>query len=194
MSSDNFVKLFYAPLMKSLDDLIRLHDLLSEETSKFTNNKARMPPTGYGTKENPGHIALWLISLDSQKASVMQWLGKDYLTKYKTLEPAVKFVRAKLMEGRSHSEIRQDFDAIRYDDIRHSQGVTNTRFQTPSYSHQASSYEPPRARQMPSRCGSSGSKVPILPDSTTVHYPPYTTVCCIVVAFHSLHVEVHPSF
>ena len=43
-------------------------------------------------------------------------------------------------------------------------------------------------------CGSSGSKVPILPDSTTVHYPPYTTVCCIVVAFYSLHVEVKPSF
>ena len=43
-------------------------------------------------------------------------------------------------------------------------------------------------------CGSSGSKVPILPDSTTVHYPPYTTVCCIVVATYSLHVEVHPSF
>ena len=43
-------------------------------------------------------------------------------------------------------------------------------------------------------CGSSGSKVPILPDSTTVHYPPYTTVCCIVVATYSLHVEVNPSF
>ena len=43
-------------------------------------------------------------------------------------------------------------------------------------------------------CGSSGSKVPILPDSTTVHYPPYTTVCCIVVAIYSLHVEVNPSF
>ena len=25
-------------------------------------------------------------------------------------------------------------------------------------------------------CDSSGSKVPILPDSTMVHYPPYTTV------------------
>ena len=38
------------------------------------------------------------------------------------------------------------------------------------------------------------SKVPILPDSTTVHYPPYTKVCCIVVAIYSLHVEVNPSF
>ena len=159
MSTDNFVKLFYAPLMKSINVLIQLHDLLSEETSKFTNNKARMPPTGYGTKEKPGHIALWLISLGSQKDSVMQWLGKDNLTRYKTLEPAVKFVRAKLMEGRSHSEIRQDFDTkltpIRYDDIRHSQGETNTRFQTPSYSHQVSSYEPTRARQIHSRPGFS---------------------------------------
>ena len=43
-------------------------------------------------------------------------------------------------------------------------------------------------------CDSSGFKVPILPDSTTVHYPPYTTVCCIVVAIYSLHVEVNPSF
>lgn len=43
-------------------------------------------------------------------------------------------------------------------------------------------------------CGSSGSKVPILPDSTTVHYSPYTTVCCIVVATYSHHVEVNPSF
>ena len=42
-------------------------------------------------------------------------------------------------------------------------------------------------------CGSSGS-IPILPDSTTVHYPLYTTVCCIVVATYSLHIEVHPSF
>jgi hypothetical protein len=159
MSTDNFSKIFYAPLMKSLNDLSQLHDLLSEETSKFTNNKAKMPPTGYGTKESPGHIALWLISLGSQKDSVMQWLGKDNLTKYKTLDAAVKFVRAKLMEGRSHSEIRQDFDAkltpIRYEEIRHTQGESNTRFQTPSYGHQVSTYEPTRARQMPSRAGFS---------------------------------------
>jgi hypothetical protein len=118
-----------------------------------------MPPTGYGTKESPGHIALWLISLGSQKDSVMQWLGKDNLTKYKTLDSAVKFVRAKLMEGRSHSEIRQDFDAkltpIRYEEIRHTQGETNTRFQTPSYGNKVTSYESTRTRQMPSRAGFS---------------------------------------
>ena len=32
MSTDNFSKIFYAPLMKSLNDLSQLHDLLSEET------------------------------------------------------------------------------------------------------------------------------------------------------------------
>ena len=159
MSTDHFSKIFYAPLMKSLNDLTQLHYLLTEETSKFTNNKAKMPPTGYGTKESPGHTALCLISLGSQKDSVMQWLGKDNLTKYKTLDATVKFVRAKLMEGRSHSEIRQDFDAklkpIRYEEIRHTQGESNTRFQTPSYDHQVSSYKPTRARQMPSRAGFS---------------------------------------
>ena len=67
----------------------------------------------------------------------MQWLGKDNLTKYKTLDPAIKFVRAKLMEGRSHSEIRQDFDAkltpIRYDDIRHTQGEKPTHVSKPHH-------------------------------------------------------------
>ena len=89
MNTDNF-KSFYPQLMKTLNDLVHLQDLFSEETSKFSNNTAKMPPTEYGTKESPEHIALWLISLGSQKDSVMQWLGKDNLTKYKTLEPAVK--------------------------------------------------------------------------------------------------------
>ena len=159
MSTDNFAKLFYAPLMKSLNDLVQLHDLLSEETSKFSNNKAKMPPTGFGTKESPGHIALWLISLGTQKDSVMQWLGKDNLSKYKALDPAVKFVRAKLMEGRSHSETRQDFDSkltpIRYEDIRHTQGESNTRMQTTSNSHHTGQYDSPRTRYLPSRVGFS---------------------------------------
>ena len=77
MSTDNSEKLLYARLMKSLSDIIHFHDLLSGETSKFTTNKAKMPPTGYETKGSPGDIALWLISFGSQKDSVMQWLGKD---------------------------------------------------------------------------------------------------------------------
>jgi hypothetical protein len=158
MNTDNF-KSFYPQLMKTLNDLVQLHDLLSEETSKFSNNKAKMPPAGYGTKESPGHIALWLISLGSQKDSVMQWLGKDNLSKYKTLDPAVKFIRAKLMEGRSQSEARMDFDAkltpIRYEDVRHTQGESNTRMQTPSHGHHISSYDSSRSRHQSSRVGFS---------------------------------------
>ena len=165
MNTDNF-KSFYPQLMKTLNDLVHLQDLFSEETSKFSNNTAKMPPTGYGTKESPGHIALWLISLGSQKDSVMQWLGKDNLTKYKTLEPAVKFIRAKLMEGRSQSEARMDFDAkltpIRYEDIRHTQGESYTRMQTPTNSHHTNQYDS-RPRQLPSRVGFSAAE--LLPSS-----------------------------
>jgi hypothetical protein len=152
MNTDNF-KSFYPQLMKTLNDLVHLHDLFSEETSKFSNNASKMPPNGFGTKETPGHIALWLISLGSQKDAIMQWLGKDNLSKYKTLEPAVKFIRAKLMEGRSQSEARMDFDAkltpIRYEDIRHTQGELHTRMQTPSNDHHAISSYTSRPRHLP---------------------------------------------
>jgi hypothetical protein len=155
MSTENFAKKFYVPLMKSLNDLIHLHDLLSDETSKFSTNKAKMPATSYGTKESPGHIALWLISLGAQKDSMLQWLGKDNLTKFKTLEPAVKFIRAKLMEGRSASEARQDFDAkltpIRYDDILHTQAESHTRFQVPHLGSHYGSQEAPRSQHQSQR-------------------------------------------
>jgi hypothetical protein len=127
MNTDTF-KSFYPQLMKTLNDLDQLHDLLSEETSKFSNNKAKIPPLDM-ERESPGHIALWLISLGSQKDSIMQWLGKDNLSKYKTLDPTVKFIRAKLMDGRSQSEARMDFDPkltpIRYEDVRHTKGESN---------------------------------------------------------------------
>jgi hypothetical protein len=45
----------------------------------------------YRQPETPGHIALCLISLESQKDAIMQWLGKDNLSKYNTLKPAVTF-------------------------------------------------------------------------------------------------------
>ena len=49
------------------------------------------------------------------------------------MEPAVKFIRAKLMEARAQSEARQDLDSkltpIRYEDIRHTQGENHTRQQ-----------------------------------------------------------------
>ena len=138
ISTDNFSSMFYAPLMKSLNDLIHLNDLMSQETSNHSVNKSKIPVPGYGTRDSPGQIALWLISLGSQKDSVLQWLSKDELVKYKNLDLAVKFIRAKLMEGRAQSEARQDFDAkltpIRYEDLRHIQGENHTRQQisTPS--------------------------------------------------------------
>ena len=133
INTDNFSKDFYAPLMKSLTDLVNLYELLSAETSNLSNNKSKIPVPGYGTKDSPGQISLWLISLGSQKDSVLQWLGKDELMKHKTLEPAIKFIRTRMMEGRAQSEARHDFDAkltpIRYEDLRHTQGESNTRQQ-----------------------------------------------------------------
>ena len=71
--------------MKSLNNLINLRDLLSEENSKHSNNKFKMPFKTYGTKESPGHIALWIISLGHQKDGVLQWLGKDELVNHKAV-------------------------------------------------------------------------------------------------------------
>ena len=113
ISTDNFSSTFYAPLMKSLTDLLHLHDLMSEETSNHSANKSKMPVPGYGTRDSPGQIALWLISLGAQKDSILQWLSKDELIKQKSVEQAVKFIRARLMEGRAQSEARQDLDATK---------------------------------------------------------------------------------
>ena len=52
---------------------------------------------GYCTKDNPGQIQLWLYSLGVQKDAILQWPGKDELVKHKTLEPAVKYIRTKVM-------------------------------------------------------------------------------------------------
>jgi hypothetical protein len=133
ISVENFSQLFYAPLMKSLNDLLHLHDLLSADTSNHSNNQAKMPQSGYGTRDTPGQTQLWIISLGTQKDSILQWLGKDELCKHKVLENAVKFIRSKLMQARLHSEERQDFESkltpVRYEDIRHTQGESHTRQQ-----------------------------------------------------------------
>ena len=160
VNTENFSKLFYIPLIKSLNDMLHLYDLLSEETSNTSNNKSKMPVSGYGTRETPGHIALWLISLGSQKEAIQQWLGKDDLTKYKNMEPAVKFIRAKLMEARAQSEARQDLDSkltpIRYEDIRHTQGENHTRQQISlPYKQHSSQHQRP-----------SFSAIQLEPDST----------------------------
>ena len=133
INTENFNKIFYVPLMKSLNDLINLHDLLGEETTNHSNNKSKMPSELYGTKDSPGHVALWIISLGHQKDAVLQWLGKDELLKHKTVALAVKYIRSKLMEARSQSEARQDLDAkltpIKYEEIRHTQAESYQRHQ-----------------------------------------------------------------
>jgi hypothetical protein len=133
ISTDNFSKMFYVPLMKSLNNMLNLHDLLSQETSNHSNNTSKMPSTSYGTKESPGHIQLWIISLANQKDAILQWLGKDELVKHKTVESAVKYIRSKLMEARTHSEANQDLDAkltpIRYDEVIHTQAESYQRRQ-----------------------------------------------------------------
>jgi hypothetical protein len=128
ISTDNISSSFYAPLMKSLNDLLHLYDLMSQEISNHSVNVSKIPVPGYGTRDSPGQISLWLIALGTQ------WLGKDKLIKHKTMESAVKFIRARLMEGRAQSEAPQDFDEkltpIRYEDLRHTQGESHTRLQT----------------------------------------------------------------
>ena len=58
-----------------------------------------MPLDRYGTTSNPGHVSLWIISLGLQKNPILQWLGKDELSKHKTLLIAVKYIKSKLLEG-----------------------------------------------------------------------------------------------
>ena len=106
LTTENFSSTFYAPLMKSLTDLHHLHDLMSEETSNHSTNKSKIPVQAYGTRDSPGQIALWLISLGTQKDSILQWLSKNDLVKHMTLESSVKFIRARLMEGCAQSESR----------------------------------------------------------------------------------------
>ena len=89
INPDNFSKLFYGPMVKSLTDLQQLCSLLSADTSPYSNNISKIPVPGYGTKDRPGQVQIWVISLGSQKDSILNWLGKDVLVKQKNLESAV---------------------------------------------------------------------------------------------------------
>ena len=53
VNTENFSKLLYIPLIKFLNDILHLHALLSEETSNTSNNKLKMPISGYGTRDSP---------------------------------------------------------------------------------------------------------------------------------------------
>ena len=86
-----------------------------------------------GTRESPGHISLWLISLGQQKDAFIQFFGSDRLKKFKTADSAVLYIRAQLIDARSKSESRQDLDSkfipINYEDLCHTSGESHSRQQ-----------------------------------------------------------------
>ena len=63
VNAENFARTFYGPLIDSLSSMLHLYDLLSHDSSNISNNASKMPVSGMGTRESPGHISLWLISL-----------------------------------------------------------------------------------------------------------------------------------
>jgi hypothetical protein len=134
LNTENFSRLYFAPLMKSLNDLLHLYELLSEESTNHSNNKAKMPSQSFGSMDNPGQILCWLISLGVHCNAVQQWLGKDELMKHKTVLHVVKYIRGKLLEGRSQSLSFQDLDSkltpVRYDNFRQTQGESFQRVQS----------------------------------------------------------------
>ena len=66
ISTDNFLSSFYARLMRSLKDLLYLY-LMSQETSNHSVNVSEIPAPGFGTRDSPDQIALWLSSLGTLK-------------------------------------------------------------------------------------------------------------------------------
>ena len=72
VNTEKFSKLFYIPLVKSLNDILHVHALLCEETSNTSRNKLKMTVSRYGTRNSPGHISLWLASLGNQKEAILQ--------------------------------------------------------------------------------------------------------------------------
>ena len=56
VNPDNFLKLFYGSMVKSLTDLKHLCSLLSADTSPYSNTISKIPVPGYGTKDSPGQI------------------------------------------------------------------------------------------------------------------------------------------
>ena len=130
VNAENFARTFYGPLIESLSSMLHLYDLLSHDSSNISNNASKMPVSGMGTRESPGHTSLWLIS---QKDAFIQFFGSDRLNKFKTAESTVVYRRGQLMDARSKSESRQDLDSeftpIKYDGLRHTSGESHTRQQ-----------------------------------------------------------------
>ena len=101
INADNFSRDFYEPMMKSLHDLDHLSALFMKDSSIRTQNKATVQVEGFGTRDNPGLIQVWILSLGIQKGSFLQLLGRDELQRFKTLQPAIKYIRYRLMDVRN---------------------------------------------------------------------------------------------
>jgi hypothetical protein len=142
INSENFQPLYYSLFMKSLSDMLGLYEIMSRDTTSFTINKHKMPTQEYGSRDSPGHIQCWLISLGVHKEAMLNYLGKDELSRLKTVPQQVKFVKAQLMHGRTLSQDRRDFDKkfspVRLDTLRQHQGESHTRLQSSYNSHPTS--------------------------------------------------------
>ena len=104
INADNF----YEPMMKLLHDLDHLFALFMKDSSILTQNKATVPVEGFGTRDNPGLIQVWILSLGIQKEAFLQLLGRDELQRFKTLQPAIKYIRYRLMDVRNQREVKHD--------------------------------------------------------------------------------------
>ena len=138
VNADNFSKDFYEPMMQSLHDLDHLSALFMKDSSIRSQNRSTVPVESFGTRENPGLIQVWILSLGIQKESILQLLGRDELQRFKTLQPAIKYIRYRLMDVRNQSEIKHDLDSrltpVKYDDLH--RGETFTRQQNDFVSRQ----------------------------------------------------------
>ena len=116
--------------MKSLHDLDHLSAL-------FMKDSSTVPVEGSGTRDNPGLIQVWILSLGIQKEAFLQLLGRDELQRFKTLQPAIKYIRYRLMNVRNQSEVKHDLDSrltpVKYDDMHRSE--SSTRQQTDFVPH-----------------------------------------------------------
>ena len=111
VNADNFSRDFYEPMVKSLHDLDHLSALFMKDSSIRTQNKATVQVEGFGTRDTPGFIQVWILSLGIQKETFLQLLKSDKLQRFRTLQPAIKHIRYRLMDIRNQSEVKHDLDS-----------------------------------------------------------------------------------
>ena len=170
VNADNFSGDFYEPMMKSLHDLNHLSALFMKDSSIRTQNEATVLVDGFGTRDDLGLIQVWILSLGIQKEAFLQLLGRDKLQRFKTLQPAIKYLCYRLMDVRNQSEVKHDLDSrltqVKYDDLH--RGESFTRLQTDFVPrHQYASPSPFRTdRYQPTRYQ------PIKPSLAALHTNP----------------------